>query len=232
MAYCSVQDMRNVLPEKISIGDTNIGTPSPGSASTQRSNITPAQAEYYINYAQQYIDSRLRPFYSCPLRRSKVWEGEIESDVSAGPNIQVVVRDSGPFMMGGVIRLQDKTQYENAIIESVPSSITIVLVNVVGNYSATDTKISVLEYPDPVPIVTARLACATVLDRLYSAEQSPDVSSFGKTQRNLARDAIEDILSGEILLFGQEHTGRRFIRGSLYDAYKNPAEITKGQEKE
>jgi len=74
------------------------------------------------------------------------------------------------------------------------------------------------------------MACAILLDRLFSAEQSPDVSTYGKTQRNLARDEIDDILSGEIFLFGQEHTGRRFVRGSLFDAFSNPAEVQRDKE--
>jgi hypothetical protein len=221
-----------VLPEKISIGDTNIGTPSPGRATTQRSNVTVAQAEAYIDYAQQYLDGKLRPFYSCPLRRTKVWEGTIESDISAGTSVGVIVRDSGPFNKGCTARLQNKDQYENVTVASVTDVTTIVLARVVSNYSATDTKISILEYPDPIPITTARLACAMILDRLFSAEQAPDVSTYGKTQRNLARDVVDGILRGEISLFGQEHTGRRFIRGSLFDAYASPAEIQKGEEKE
>jgi len=70
------------------------------------------------------------------------------------------------------------------------------------------------------------------LDRLFVAEQSPDVSQYGKSQRNMARNSMDDILTGEVLLFGQEHTGRRFVRGSVLDAYNSPAEIQKGEEKE
>lgn len=230
MAYCTVADMQRVLPEKISIGDQNIGTPNPGRPVTQRSNLTPAEAERYIDYAQQHIDGRLRPFYACPLRRTKSWEGNIEADISYGTNVVVSVRDSGPFIRGGTVRLQDKSQYENALIDSVPTITTVTLDTVTNSYSAIDTKISIIEYPDPIPIITARMACAILLDRLFSAEQSPDVSTYGKTQRNLARDEIDDILSGEIFLFGQEHTGRRFVRGSLFDAFSNPAEVQRDKE--
>ena len=64
--YCTVDDLRRILPEKVAIGDDNIGTPSPGRTATKRSNISPAEAKQYIQYAQQYIDGRLRPYYSCP----------------------------------------------------------------------------------------------------------------------------------------------------------------------
>jgi len=232
MAYCTVEDMRRILPEKVTIGDQNIGTPTPGRASTKRSNITPDEARHYIEYATQYVDSRLRPFYLCPLRRIKSFETELSGTVSPGSSVSASVRDSGSFMIGQLCRLQNSNSYETTVVESVPDIQTVVLTIVTGTYAPDDSIISVIEYPDPIPLIVARMASSYLLDRLFTAEQSPDVSNYGKTQRNLARDAVDDILSGEILLFGQEHTGRRFVRGSLFDAYKSPAEIQKGQQKE
>jgi hypothetical protein len=71
-----------------------------------------------------------------------------------------------------------------------------------------------------------------LLDRIFVSEQSPDVSNYGRTQRNLAKIGLDGIMTGEILLFGQEHTGRRFVRGSLFNAYGSPAEVNKGDESE
>jgi hypothetical protein len=93
MAYCSVDDMQRILPEKVTIGDVNIGTPTPGRPSTKRSNITPDEARHYISYASQYIDSCLRPFYLCPLRRIKSFESELEGTITPGTNVTVTVRD-------------------------------------------------------------------------------------------------------------------------------------------
>ena len=122
---------------------------------------------------------------------------------------------------------------ETCEVSSTPTLTTLVLDTVVNAYSTVNrSKISILEYPDPVPIVAARLACSFILDRLFVAEQAPDVSTYGRTQRNLARNAIDDILAGEVLLFGQEHTGRRFVRGSLVEPFKSPAEIQRGEERE
>jgi len=232
MSYCNIEDLKRILPEKVTIGDQNIGTPTPGRTSTKRSNITPDEARYYIEYGQQYVDARLRPFYVCPLRRVKSYEVELDVIVMSGVNVTVTVRDSGAFGIGQLVRLQDKSGYENSEIVSVESltSFTVALVSRI--YTPDDTKVSILEFPDPIPLMTARFASSFLLDRLYTSEQSPDVSNYGKTQRNIARDSMDDILAGEILLFGQEHTGRRFIRGSLLDAYKSPAEVQKGQEKE
>lgn len=236
MSYCTVEDLSRILPEKVKIGDENIGTPLPGRAGNQgskRSNISPQEAERYITYAQQYIDGRLRPFYSCPLRRIKSYETETLSDVTHGSSISVIVHDSGAFIRGDLVRIQNKDAMETATVSSTPNLTTVTLERVINNYlTADDTKISVLEFPDPIPIITAQMAVSFILDRLWTSEQAPDVSLYGKTQRNLARGQIENILSGEVLLFGQEHTGRRFLRGSLMDRFNSPAETQKGAEKE
>ena len=107
MGYCTVDDMQRILPEKISIGDDNIGTPVPGRTQTKRSNITPSEAERYIEYSQQHIDSRLRNFYSCPLRRTKSFETDLGANVSSGTNVSITVNDSGVFVLGNLVRLQD-----------------------------------------------------------------------------------------------------------------------------
>lgn len=236
MAYCTVDDLRRILPEKVKIGDTNIGTPSPGrpgNQGSQRSNISPAEAEYYIEYATSYLDGRLRPFYSCPLRRIKSYETDTLSNISHGSNVVVTVHDSGAFIRGVLVRLQNPSIMETAMVTDAPTITTLTLAHVVNNYLTSDnSKISVLQYPDPIPIITAQMACAFILDRLFVAEQQPDVSMYGKNQRNLARGQIENILSGEVLLFGQEMTGRRFVRTTLFDKWSSPAEIQKGVEKE
>jgi len=235
MAYWTVDDLKRILPEKVQIGSQNIGVPSPGRGNqgSTRSNISPQEAEYYIEYASSYLDGRLRPFYSCPLRRTKSYETEVLTDITAGTNVTVTVHDSGSFIRGALVRIQDLTTMETATVVDAPTLTTIRLATVVNDYlSSNNTRISVVEYPDPVPLVTAQMACAFILDRLFVAEQSPDVSAYSKNQRNLARGQIENILSGEVFLFGQEMTGRRFVRGSLFDAYKSPAEIQKGVEKE
>lgn len=231
MGYCTVQDVQRVLPEKVQIGDKNIGTPVPGRPAS-RSNFSPSDVQYFIDYAQQHVDSRLRNQYVCPLRRIKSFETGLEENVSAGSNVTVTVHDSGPFLMGTLVRLQDKCGMETATVTDVPSLTTVTLDSVQAPYEADGGRISILEYPDPIPIITARLACSYLLDKLFVAEQAPDVSNYGKTMRNMANAAIDDVMTGELLLFGQEYTGWRFMRGTLQSAYRSAADVEAGREKE
>ena len=233
MSYCTVADVQRILPEKVKIGDRNIGTPVPGRVGSGRSNISPEETERYIVLAQQYIDARLRPFYLCPLRAIKSFETDVFNNLNPGTNVQVQVEDSRIFTRGELVRLQDKDSMESAVVLETPNLTTVTLERIYYPYlSANGLKISIVEFPDPIPVITARLTASFILDRLFVAEQAPDVSQYGKTQRNLATIAIDDILKGVTYLIGQEHTGRRFCRGSLLDKFSSPADVTKGEEKE
>ena len=231
MSYCTLNDMRRVLPPNILIGDTNLGTPTVGS-NASKSNISVADAYEYIQYGEEYVDGRLRPFYLCPLRQVKTFEADVLANIASGSSIPITIVDTSVFSQGMGIRIQDKSRVESATITEILGASTIQVDSVINNFYADETKISIIGFPDPIKVITARLAVSFAFDTLYVETQAPDVSTYGKTQRNLARNAVDDILSGEILLLGQERTGRRFVRGQLLDAYNSPAEINKGEEKE
>ena len=231
--YCTVQDMKNLLPSNITIGDQNYGTPSPGRPDVKRDKMTPAEAINYIKYAQQEIDGRLRPFYVVPLRRVKTYDTEILSNVSQGSNVQIRVHDSGAFANGDTIRIQNSSIYETSEIKSIVDSTTVMVTTVANAYVGEEAIISVLEYPDPIPLITARWAIVYGWNQLFSADQSPAISEFGKENSRLAVNSLDGILSGAILLFGQDHTGKRFVRGSLFDAFQNPTpDFQFGREKQ
>ena len=229
--YCTVDNVKKILPEAVTIGDQNLGTPTPGSSITKRSNLTPDEARQYIQFAQQDIDSQLRPYYSCPLRRIVQFETPIENMITAGTNVSVLVHDTGSFGVGMKVRLKDTMKWEEATVKSVTSDTAMVIETVANNYD--DGLVSIIGYPDPIPLITARLACSYIIDRLFTSEQSPDVSNYGKSQRELVRNDVYNVLAGQSLLFGQEHTGRRFVRGSLINAFSNPAtEIARSNDTE
>jgi hypothetical protein len=230
--YCSIEDVRRLLPPTITIGNQNLGTPSPGSPITKRDQLTPAEVIQFIRFAQQEIDSRLRPFYSCPLRRIKLLETGISENVSSGTSVSVKVWDALIFAVGDEVRLQNRDEMELSTITSISNETTLVLNSVVNNYMVEGSKISIVKFPDPIPFTTARLAVSYAFDQLFNAQQSPDVSEYGKEQRRLATNSLDNILSGSIMLTGQELTGRRFLRGTLLDAWDSPVkEFQFGREK-
>jgi len=221
--YATIEDVKALLPGPITIGDTNIGTPTPGRpTSSNRSKVTPEEAIRYIRFAEDEIDSRLRPYYVCPLRRVKTFETEILEDVLTGTSVEVKVHDTGVFSSGQMVRLQGRQSMETDEIQSIKNLNTLIIKRVKNSYVMYESKISVLEFPDPIPLIAARLSVSYIYDQLFAAEQAPNTSEYGKEQRRLAMNSIDSILSGSVLLFGQDHTGKRFVRGSVFDAFQNP----------
>jgi len=72
-------------------------------------------------------------------------------------------------------------------------------------------------YPNPVPLINTRLAAANLYDHIMMAEQSPNISDWGKNQRALAFDDIAKIQNGIIQLKNQVLIGWRFVRAELLD---------------
>ena len=221
--YCTVQNVITILPENVTVGDQNIGTPSPGRQESKRSKITPNEICEFIKYAQQEIDARLRPMYVCPLRRMKIHETGLLNNISAGSNVKVAVHDTGRFAKGQLVRLQSDCDYEEATITSIDNLDYFVVDHLVSGYDA-DSLVSILEFPDPIPFIAARLASSYIYDRLFAAEQSPDVSNYGQEQRKRAMLGLDSILTGAAILMGQEHVTKRFTRMSLYDSFKTPTD--------
>lgn len=81
-------------------------------------------------------------------------------------------------------------------------------------------------YPDPIPLICARLVAASIYDEIMMSQQSPNVSDWGKNQRSLAYDSLRDIRSGLVKLRNQPIINYRFVRGTLYD---DPRASRKGE---
>jgi len=236
MAYSQINLLCSLLPKTITIGDSNITSPSlnkPGAVNS----ITERQAQIYLQFAAQEIDARLSTIYLVPLKRFKVSEQDLTADCRSGVK-SVKIADNGPFNAGCIVRISDTTGSEVNEVDALPNNAvdlnTIALMNgVTRNFTrGNESTISLVSYPDPIPIICARIAVATIIDRLFVAEQNPDVSSYGKTQRTLASASLDEIMAGAIRLNGQEFVGRRFVRMQLRDTMNTSAEVLRGGGKE
>ena len=233
MGYATVLFLNTMMPRSVSIGDNNITSPNIEVPKTD--TIPTKTAQRYVNFATQYIDSRLRALYVCPLKRIKALEQNLVSNILGGTNY-LMVEDSGSFNLDSLVRVTDDIGSElytvNTIYDNDLSKIGITP-STTRNYNLTvNPVVNLIEYPDPIPVICAQIAIGMMFDKIFSAEQSPDVSSFGKTQRTAASNAIDDILQGVIRLEGQEQTARRFHRLSLRDTMSTTTEIQHGRDKE
>jgi len=228
--------MRALLPRSFSIADANQATPTltqPAGVGT----VDTRTAQTFIDLASQEIDSRLAPVYLVPLQRIKVVETELVAPAKRGAT-SIMVYDNGNFNRGGIVRLRDDDGSETNEVDRTPEATASIrqvdLVAPLGrDFSPRRNAVaSVVEYPDPIPAVCARLAVSMIIDRQFVSDQSPDVSNYGKTQRTLANASLDMLISGVARLEGQEHTGRRFVRASLRDAIRTAADFQPGGGKE
>jgi hypothetical protein len=235
-----LDDIRAILPENITIGNI-IG---PSVTAPTRSTISVQVAERYLLFAIQHVDAALSSVYLTPLKRVTVARSPIVHNMLPS-STDVMVDDITKFRVGECVRLSDTNGSEIGRIANIPTSfdegsgmkcntrhLTLASPTMNAYDAGSDGVIEMLVYPDPVTPMTARFAASFMYDKLFSSDGSPDVSNFGKTMRNSARESLDNILIGVTRLKGQQYVGKRFVRQQLYDGVKVPVEYSKGQEKE
>ncbi len=81
-----------------------------------------------------------------------------------------------------------------------------------------------VSYPAPIPRVAALLAAEMIYERVLQGADRQR-SEAQKEREKWAHDELAAIQNGERKLYGQRTTrGSRFIRNTLFDAPRNPAE--------
>ncbi len=228
MAYCTLDDIRAVLPQNITIGTSTVPTVQAARANS----ISVKVANQYIYFATQFIDSRLCQLYYTPLIQIKKMTVDLIHNMLPS-STDVMVSNNAGFFAGATVMIKDDNGSELAMITDISETVVentatvknfnhITLSQPTQNaYDAgSHGEVSLLIYSDPIPIMTARLASALMFDKLFVADQHPDVSNYGKALRNMAITDMNAILTGQVRLEGQEFCSRRFVRTQLYDAVK------------
>mgnify|MGYP006282995255 CR=1 FL=1 len=240
MAYASLDDLRAILPKNITIGNTVSFSPDQANPST----ISVDTANRFLNYASQYVDSRLTPYYLTPLKQIVEARRPIISDML--PNsTDVMVEDILPFMGGMGVRLRDDNAEELNRIKEVPENFDdgdgmrpnrrhlTLLYQTVNAYDAqSNAKLEIVSYPTPVTPMTAEFAVALLYDKIFVADAAPDGSQYGVKMRNQALTKLNAIVTGQTRLRGQEFVGRRFVRQQLFDGFKSPGTVEGSPDKD
>jgi len=236
MAYCTLANMRSLLPKIMVISDENITTTTLQKPAGGASVLTPKEAQRLIELATEHIDSRLAPIYQVPLHRIVVAESAPISNIAKGAT-KIYVPDSGSYNVGQLVRLSlDNGTTELVTIKNIPDEniqeIELEKATVNAYPLSGGAWVQLIEYPDPIPSVCVKTAVSFAIDRQYVAEQSPDISNYGKTLRTQVSNDMDSILAGVSRLNGQVHTGRRFCRTSVLTAWKTVGEVQIGLGKE
>jgi hypothetical protein len=197
---------------------------------TFNSNLVPdATVDSYIQMSDSEIDSFLNQMYITPLSESADIEVRLFSPIDEY-NDYIITETAMPFQIGDIIVLKDTVGEDrftiNSIVGDAAKNIFGVAEPFLRTYAVEDTRVIRVKYPDPIPLISARLSAANIYDKYFLSQSEPGKSDFGSQLRRLARVEINNILNGRTILHGVTRIGRRFYNPTLIDRYELPK--TKG----
>jgi len=219
-ATAQTTDDLGTLGDLINIGNT-----------LDKNLVSTDNINYYIQLADSEIDGVLSQLYSTPFCEKVDFETELFSPMDPSANLYIVIEKYCPLASGDIVILTDGSNEERHVIDEVIGGDTFSTVDPVQASFAIATRILRVSYPTPIRFISARIASANIYDKYFSSESSPNTSQFGENLRGMAYDRLNDILSGTIILHGQQRIGRRFYNPNLVEQYSLPSGGTIGKDR-
>jgi len=231
LGYSSIKKVEMIIAQALTTGSPDqVGQPLDllKIGNVFDTNQVPSSiVEQYIQWADSVIDADLNQLYVTPFCEKVDLETKLLADIDVYNNY-IITSNQCPFYPGDIIVMSDTSNnlYDKVVIESIVDgdSRTTFSTNPVlfYNYSASTTRVLRVCYPDPIPLISARLAAASIYDKYFMSQSSPGQSDFGKLLRKQARVDINNILTGITILHGQRRIGRRFFNPNLAERYSLP----------
>jgi len=227
MGYASILDVQRVIAQALTSA-TSATLDSPVDLINigrilDKNLVTEDIVNSYIRYADSQINGRISSLYKVPMCETADFEGALFSPVTDDSSGSIIVLDETcPLSVGDIIILSEDTNQEKHIIEEIISEDTFKTEDFVSFGFGVGARVLRVKFPDPLIIMSARLAAANIYDKYFSAESSPNTSEFGKELRELAFEDINKVLRGVIIFHGQHRIGRRFYNSNLVDQYGLP----------
>lgn len=178
----------------------------------------------HIRNADMVINGALNEMYKTPLKEYADLELALASNIDEYNNdIIISSAQAGVLVPGDILVLTDGVSQETHSVMSIINDYTIETDDEVAYvYSADSARILRIRYPDPIPLISARLTSANIYDKYFAAQSNTQQSEFGKTMRTLATQSLNNILNGRTVLHGQMRVGNRFFNSTLKDRYHLP----------
>ena len=227
MGYCTIADITRIIAQSLtsatsstlggSVSLLNIGSV------LDKNLITDATVNSYILFSDSEINGILSELYKTPICEIADFETEIYASVSEYNDYIVLSRNCPIEILDNVILIDDNNNIEerHVISEIVGDNMYQTEEEIQYEFPSGSRLIRV-KFPDPLPVISARLSAANIYDKYFSSQNSPNISDFGEKLRQLARADINNILNGRTILHGQQRIGRRFFNSSLVDQYDLP----------
>jgi hypothetical protein len=239
MAYSTKAEVALALANALSQGSPSTPAmlvPITSIGNKLSDSVTNDQMFQYIRWADQQIDAALSALYRTPLKRVNLGSYALEEDAITG-DTSLIIADTSRFIEGDTILIRDDDNEQAVAISAVPNVNTLTLADpLLDSYLASNTSIEYIRFPDPIPLISARLAAATIYDKHFAAQVQGNQSDFGKALRAKALEDLNLVLSGVLRLDvadAGDYVGRRYYDPSLDDVISiraKPEEFFKGQQ--
>lgn len=232
MGYCSIHDIENIISQALTSATAattdglNTLVPLLKIGRTFDKNLVSEDiVNSYIKMSDATIDAKFSQMYKVPFSELVDLESTLYSPIDEY-NQLIVLAKSVPFNPSDQIILISNGIEERLVVDEILSPSVISISGNIENAYPANTRIVRISYPNPIRFISARMSAANIYDKYFSAEVSPNVSTYGKYLRQIARQDINDILNGRTTLHGQQRIGRRFYNPNLTEQYDLP----KGQD--
>ncbi len=178
----------------------------------------------HIRNADMVINGSLSEMYKMPLREYADLELRLATNIDVyNGDVVFSTAQAGVLVPGDTVVLTDGLSQETHSVRAIVNDYTIETEDqILYTYMAETTRVLRVRYPDPIPLVSARLTSANVYDKYFASQSNVNQSEFGKTMRSLATQSINNILNGRTILHGQMRIGNRFFNSNLKDRYNLP----------
>lgn len=232
MGYCTVNDFKATIAQSLSTGSPNpasLDKPAKLSDLGKQLNLTAPNGSsvgtyslddvlYYIRQASSMVDAALSQQYVVPLHVIARTQMRLLNDINEYA-LTFKVSAVENLMEGDQIVLVQRSVDEKLEIESIDSEgYVTTVVPPENDYDATIARVLLVKFPDPIPYITAKLACAMFYDKYAKAQNEPSKSEYGDILRKEAIAELNNIREGRTIL-DADRIGSRFVNPSLYARY-------------
>ena len=222
--YCTINDVEKTLAQTLTTASPDsVLTGLPGKLTSigkklKLGLIDEDNVYYYIRNASSHIDAALSQQYVTPLREKVHTSTTLAADLDEYATTISVV-DYLDFVQGDIIYITDGTNEERHEVESITDNEITTVDSIINFYVASNTRILNIKFPDPIPFICARLACAAIYDKYARAQSEPSKTEYGNTLREEARAELNNIREGRTILEGIARKGWRFANPNLVARY-------------
>lgn len=224
MGYATILEVEQIIGQAL----TSARPDTPGErfnlleiGHTRDSNRIPDDiVNYYISLGDNQIDGILSQQYYTPLKLIVLGQWSLDSDISEY-NQQIETSEANSLVPGDQVLIKNMvTGYEEShFVSGIVDYHTVTSLDPMSNFDASNSVVKRILYPPPINQISARYAASFIYDKYFTAQNSPNISDYGKEMRNVAMGQLNDILNGKVILRNQLRIGDRFGNPWLDSSY-------------